>query len=133
MSKDNTTSENNTPRRDFLKQSAGMAGAVMLGSSLLHAQTAATDNTLSEAELEIAAEGIGSSGNPLLTVLVLEHVETLAKQGRTQDIERVVAVVRRHSTTGSLALHKADRLAQTPAQTLIDRARADLKAEALSN
>lgn len=127
MPQNNITSKTNTPRRNFLKQSAGVAGAVFLGSSLLHAQTASPADTLTATDLEVAGELIAEGGQPLYAVLVLEHVEALAKQGRTQDIEGAVAVIRRHVTANTRALGRK-RGDETPAQTFIDNTRAHLKA-----
>lgn len=84
-------------RRQFLQQGAGAAavatGAVLLGSSAL-AQSPAAD-VLTSAELASAAELVAQMGGaPGVVLLVLNHVDTLARQGRTQDVANAVAVMR---------------------------------------
>jgi hypothetical protein len=84
-----------TTRRGFLRQSAGVTAAVVLAGSPLPTQAASPVNTLNSAELEVAATLVSEVGGATdVFLLVLNHVESLARQGRVRDVEKAVAVMR---------------------------------------
>jgi hypothetical protein len=97
MSKNITNGGDATPRRAFLKQTAAVTGAVLLGSSLLNAQAVASVETLSDAELRTAAEllaEIKGSAKAGLLIVIVEHFAALAAKGAGREAQISVRAIR---------------------------------------
>ena len=118
MAKNTTPSDSNTPRRDFLKQTAGIAGAMLLGGSSSHGQNASSGVVLTSAELKDAAQTLSEMGGSTdLALVIMEHIESLARQGHIQRVVHAVSVVRQHVAGND----------DTRARALTDEARARIR------